>query len=43
VASHSRENAEVPTVITIVAEQLPRNASGTILKRQLRDSIVESA
>ncbi len=34
---------EVPKVITIVDEQLPRNASGKILKRELRDSIVGSA
>ncbi len=31
---------EVPTVVTIVTEQLPRNASGKILKRNLRDSVV---
>jgi long-chain acyl-CoA synthetase len=31
---------EVPKVITFVAEQLPRNASGKILKRQLRDSVI---
>ena len=31
---------EIPTVVTIVDEQLPRNASGKILKRQLRDSVV---
>jgi long-chain acyl-CoA synthetase len=31
---------KVPTVVTIVEEQLPRNASGKILKRQLRESVV---
>ncbi|MEY2959197.1 MAG: hypothetical protein RLZZ01_1765, partial [Actinomycetota bacterium] len=31
---------EIPKVVTIVREQLPRNASGKILKRQLRDSVV---
>lgn len=30
---------KVPTVVNIVHEQLPRNASGKILKRELRDSI----
>lgn len=34
---------EIPTRITIVDEQLPRNASGKILKRQLRDETVGSA
>lgn len=29
---------EVPTTVTIVTEQLPRNASGKILKRGLRDA-----
>ncbi len=29
---------EVPTTVTIVTEQLPRNASGKILKRDLRDA-----
>ncbi len=29
---------EVPTVVTLVTEQLPRNASGKILKRDLRDA-----
>lgn len=29
---------EVPTTVSIVTEQLPRNASGKILKRSLRDS-----
>jgi long-chain acyl-CoA synthetase len=28
---------KVPTVVTIREERLPRNASGKILKRQLRD------
>jgi long-chain acyl-CoA synthetase len=31
---------KVPTVVTFKDEQLPRNASGKILKRQLRDEIV---
>ena len=31
---------KVPTRITVVNEQLPRNASGKILKRELRDSVV---
>lgn len=31
---------EVPTVVTIVTEQLPRNASGKILKRDLRDAVI---
>ena len=31
---------EVPTVVTIVTEQLPRNASGKILKRNLRDAVI---
>ena len=31
---------KVPSVVTIVEESLPRNASGKILKRQLRDSVV---
>jgi acyl-coenzyme A synthetase/AMP-(fatty) acid ligase len=30
----------VPTTVTIVDEQLPRNASGKILKRQLRDAAI---
>lgn len=30
---------KVPTVVTIVEESLPRNASGKILKRDLRDQI----
>ena len=33
-------NFKVPTVVTIVTEQLPRNASGKILKRELRDAVV---
>ena len=33
-------NFKVPTRITIVAEQLPRNASGKILKRELRDAVL---
>ncbi len=32
-------NFKVPTAVTIVHEQLPRNASGKILKRELRDSV----
>jgi len=32
-------NFKVPTRVTIVTEQLPRNASGKILKRELRDSV----
>jgi len=31
---------KVPTVVTIVTEQLPRNASGKILKRDLRDTLL---
>ncbi len=31
---------KVPTAVQIVSEQLPRNASGKILKRELRDSVV---
>jgi long-chain acyl-CoA synthetase len=31
---------KVPSVVTIVTEQLPRNASGKILKRELRDSVL---
>jgi long-chain acyl-CoA synthetase len=31
---------KVPTLVTIVREQLPRNASGKILKRDLRDAMV---
>lgn len=30
---------KVPTVVTVVHEQLPRNASGKILKRELRDAV----
>ncbi|MFK8022454.1 MAG: class I adenylate-forming enzyme family protein [Ilumatobacter sp.] len=30
---------KVPSVVTVVNEQLPRNASGKILKRELRDSV----
>ena len=33
-------NFKVPTTVTIVTEQLPRNASGKILKRELRDATV---
>ena len=35
-------NFKVPSRIEIVTEQLPRNASGKILKRQLRDSVAAS-
>ncbi|HSM64766.1 MAG TPA: AMP-dependent synthetase, partial [Ilumatobacteraceae bacterium] len=31
---------KVPALVTVVTEQLPRNASGKILKRQLRDALV---
>jgi long-chain acyl-CoA synthetase len=31
---------KVPTVVTIVADQLPRNASGKILKRDLREAFL---
>jgi len=34
---------KVPTRVAIVDEQLPRNASGKILKRQLRDAVVAEA
>jgi long-chain acyl-CoA synthetase len=30
---------KVPTVVSIVADSLPRNASGKILKRELRDQV----
>ena len=33
---------KVPTIVTLVTEQLPRNASGKILKRDLRDSYLAS-
>ena len=33
---------KVPSRVTIVTEQLPRNASGKILKRQLRDTVTAS-
>jgi long-chain acyl-CoA synthetase len=33
---------KVPSRVTIVAEQLPRNASGKILKRELRDAALAS-
>ena len=32
---------KVPTVVTIVTESLPRNASGKMLKRALRDQLVK--
>lgn len=31
---------KVPTIVSFVADSLPRNASGKILKRQLRDELV---
>jgi long-chain acyl-CoA synthetase len=31
---------EIPTSVSIVTEQLPRNASGKILKRDLRDAVI---
>ncbi|GAC1590371.1 MAG: class I adenylate-forming enzyme family protein [Acidimicrobiales bacterium] len=31
---------KVPSKVTVVAEQLPRNAAGKILKRQLRDDLI---
>jgi long-chain acyl-CoA synthetase len=34
---------KVPTIVTVVHEQLPRNASGKILKRELRDTIAPPA
>jgi long-chain acyl-CoA synthetase len=34
---------KVPTIVTIVTESLPRNASGKILKRDLRDTIAPPA
>ena len=34
---------KVPTIVTVVHEQLPRNASGKILKRELRDTVVPPA
>lgn len=34
---------KVPTTVTIVTEQLPRNASGKILKRELRDAAAAAA
>ncbi len=33
---------KIPTVIEVFDEQLPRNASGKILKRQIRDELVEA-
>lgn len=36
-------NFKVPTKVTIVTEQLPRNASGKILKRELRDALLADA
>lgn len=34
---------KVPTTVTIVTEQLPRNASGKILKRDLRDAFIANS
>jgi len=34
---------KVPTTVTVVTEQLPRNASGKILKRELRDAVIAPA
>jgi long-chain acyl-CoA synthetase len=34
---------KVPSVITIVNESLPRNASGKILKRDLRDALIANS
>ncbi len=34
-------NFKVPSRVTIVTEQLPRNASGKILKRELRDAVAQ--
>jgi long-chain acyl-CoA synthetase len=36
-------NFKVPTKVTIVTEQLPRNASGKILKRELREALLTDA
>ncbi len=30
---------KIPSILTFVSEPLPRNASGKILKRELRDSL----
>ena len=32
---------KVPTIVEVYDEPLPRNASGKILKRDIRDSLVE--
>jgi acyl-CoA synthetase (AMP-forming)/AMP-acid ligase II len=34
---------KVPTLVSIVHEQLPRNASGKIQKRDLRDAVITGA
>ena len=34
---------KVPSRVVIVDEQLPRNAAGKILKRQLRDELTDDA
>lgn len=34
---------KIPTTVTFVTESLPRNASGKILKRDLREAMVEAA
>ena len=31
---------KVPTIIEVVGESLPRNASGKILKREIRDALL---
>ncbi len=33
---------KVPTIVTVVEESLPRNASGKIMKRELRDAMSEA-
>jgi acyl-coenzyme A synthetase/AMP-(fatty) acid ligase len=32
---------KVPTIIEVASEALPRNASGKILKRDIRDALVQ--
>lgn len=41
-ASGRLASFKIPTIIEIVTEKLPRNAAGKILKRDLRDRIVQS-
>ena len=31
---------KVPTIFEVVSEALPRNASGKILKREIRDALI---